>query len=143
MDARSAHAKAANQRLPLGWKEDGLQAYEYYRPSVTEFASDCVKAGCRAGKDVPFGHSVPLPSGMKLSNARNPLLLDVAEIHALRFGAYTATSGKSSTCRRLMTAVIFCPSRWKTPPWSRLSSSCGGAMARSGRKRMTADCAAA
>ena len=83
--AANAHAKASNQKPPLGWKEDGSQAYERYRPDFLEFAGDCVKAGCFLEQAVPLEKTTPLPSGMKLSKAGNQLLLSVTDIHALRF----------------------------------------------------------
>ena len=85
MAAAGTHAKAANQKPPFGWKEDGSHAYEPYRPPVVEFASDCVRAGCMAEQGVPYEKSIPLPSGMKLSKAKNQLLLAVTDINALRF----------------------------------------------------------
>ena len=87
--ARPAMASCppANSRLELGFKADGTQAFDYYRPSLPEFAADMVKAEWRNGQNaaVHWNVSIPLPSGMSIRKAEKQALLALSDTHAIRF----------------------------------------------------------
>ena len=88
--------------LGLGFKADGMQAYDYYRPSILEFSADITKAECLAGTNaIPWETSVPVPSGMTFRKAPNQLLLAVDERFAMRFQrAYGYVGGDFLSSRR-------------------------------------------
>ena len=77
---------AAQDRLGLGFKADGVQALDYYRPALLEFAADCTVAGIKAGnaKKTSLDDFIPIPSGATLTKAKDQLTMALIETHAHR-----------------------------------------------------------
>ena len=85
MDA-NASSKSAHGRIGLGFKDDGIQALCYCRPSLLEFAADCTVGGIKAGEaKLNSREPRPDPSGMSLAKVKDQISLALSEANAIRF----------------------------------------------------------
>ena len=79
-------SKPSTGRLVLGFKADGAQSIDYYRPPVLDFAADIASGECvMCTKAFPYEVSIRIPSGMVIRKAENQLLLAVGENLSMRF----------------------------------------------------------